>query len=246
MPTAIRWTDETWNPVTGCSKVSAGCLHCYAERLEFYRFGRSPKPWAEKFAHLNVTLHPERLDKPRHWRAPRKIFVNSMSDLFHRLVPDEFIAEVFAVMADCPQHTFQILTKRPERAAAWPGPWLPNIWMGTSVEAERVAHRIDTLRQCPATVRFISFEPLVGPVISLDLRGIDWAIVGGESGPHFRPLDHAWARSIRDACIVQNVAFFFKQDCGTRTELRPLLDGKRWEQYPVNRPAPHQATLLSA
>lgn len=232
MGTMIRWTDETWNPVTGCSKVSAGCLHCYAEHLEYRRFKRSEYPWAEKFAHLNVVLHPERINKPLHWKTPRRVFVNSMSDMFHRMVPDAFIAEIFDVMDRCPQHTFQILTKRPERAAEWRGPWLPNIWMGTSVEDGRVVDRIDKLRQCQATTKFISFEPLIGPIHNVDLSGIHWAIVGGESGPGYRPMEIDWARDIRDACIDQSVPFFFKQHAGARTEMVTTIDGETWEQYP--------------
>lgn len=242
MGTIIRWTNQTWNPVTGCSKVSEGCRHCYAEHLMYTRFHRSPKPWTAPNAHLNVVTHPDRLRKPYSWRKPQMVFVNSMSDLFHPMVPDTFIAEVFAVMNDCPQHTFQILTKRPERAATWPGPWTENIWMGTSVEDERVIGRIDLLRQCSAQTRFISFEPLIGAIETLDLHDIHWAIVGGESGPGYRPMELGWARDIRDACIGQNVAFFFKQHAGFRTELEMELDGERWEQYPHERP--HQSAFL--
>lgn len=236
MATKISWTNETWNPVTGCSHVSDGCRFCYAERLAL-RFGWSKKPWAAPYATENVRLHSERLHKPYGWRTPKRVFVNSMSDLFHPLVPDEFIAQVFAVMIDLPQHAFQILTKRPERAASWPGPWPEHIWMGTSVEDGRVAYRLDTLRACRAAVRFVSFEPLIGPISSIDLTGYAWAIVGGESGPHHRRMDHAWARFIRDACLVSSTAFFFKQDSGPRSELRPWLveeDGTcwRWQQYP--------------
>lgn len=232
MGTLIRWTDAVWNPVTGCSKVSAGCVNCYAERISL-RFKRSEHPWTHPFAAQNVKLHPERLKMPYTWRKPRRVFVNSMSDLFHELVPDDFIAEVFAVMVDLPQHTFQILTKRPERMAAWPGPWPANVWAGTSVEDRRVIGRIDQLRQCPAAVRFISFEPLIGAVGEVDLSGIHWAIVGGESGPGYRPMDVAWARELRDQCLDQEVAFFFKQSAGPRTEMAPELDGVLWEQYPA-------------
>jgi protein gp37 len=229
--TKIRWTNETWNPTTGCSRVSAGCKHCYAETLSL-RFGWSQKPWTARNAHDNVKLHPERLQKPYTWRKPRRVFVNSMSDLFHPLIPDDYIAQVFKVMSDLPQHTFQILTKRPERAATWLGPWTPNIWMGTSVEHSKVMNRIDALRKCQATVRFLSAEPLLGPLTNLDLTGIQWVIVGGESGPGHRPMNHDWAREIRDACTAAGVAFFFKQDSGPRTEMRPWLDGQGWEQFP--------------
>jgi protein gp37 len=243
--TKIRWTNETWNPTTGCSRVSAGCKHCYAEQLSL-RFKWSEKPWTARNAHLNVRLHPDRLRKPYSWREPRRVFVNSMSDLFHPLIPDEFIADVFKVMCALPQHTFQILTKRPERAAGWSGPWPANIWMGTSVEDERVVRRIDELRECGACTRFLSAEPLLGPLGKVDLTGIDWVIVGGESGPGYRRMDHEWARGIRDACVEAGVAFFFKQDSGPRTEMRPWLDGMIWEQYPGDvrppRPADHRVT----
>lgn len=227
MGTIIRWTDETWNPATGCTKVSQGCKNCYAQALA-ERF-RGQRNFPNGF---DLELHPSRLDKPLHWRKPRKVFVNSMSDLFHERIPHEFRARVFDVMERCPQHTFQILTKRPHIAAEWAGPWPSNVWMGTSVEDGRVAHRIDILRTIPATVRFLSCEPLIGPIPDINLDGIHWVIVGGESGPKHRKMDHDWARSIRDACLVQNVAFFFKQDSGPRTEMRPILDGERWEQYP--------------
>ncbi len=234
--TKISWTNETWNPVTGCSKVSEGCKFCYAERISLMR-GWSPKPWTKENAPVNVRLHPERLRKPYTYKKPSMVFVNSMSDLFHELVPDDFVAKVFEVMVDLPQHTFQILTKRPERAASWPGPWPTNVWMGTSIENARWAGRIDAIRRCGAAVRFISFEPLLGPIGRVDLSGIHWAIVGGESGPNFRPMDMAWARDLRDQCLAQGVAFFFKQDSGYRTELRPWLveeDGScfEWHQYP--------------
>jgi len=175
------------------------------------------------------------------WRQPCRVFVNSMSDLFHPLVPDEFVAQVFAVMSDLPQHTFQILTKRPERAASWPGPWPPNIWMGTSVEDSRVLDRIDALRYCSAVIRFVSAEPLLGSLGNPNLEGIHWVIVGGESGPHYRPMDHDWARELRDACVAAGIAFFFKQDSGPRTEMRPWLDGMIWEQYPNDLAPPRPA-----
>jgi len=207
------------------------------------RFHTSEKPWAARFANVNVQLHPERLQKPYSWRKPRRVFVNSMSDLFHEVVPDAYIARVFSVMNDLPQHTFQILTKRPERAAEWPGPWSENIWMGASVEDSRVLGRVDELRRTQAAVRFISAEPLLGPLTDLNLEGVDWVIVGGESGPKHRPMDHDWAREIRDFCIATGVAFFFKQDAGPRTEMRPTLDGKRWEQYPGELRCPEQVDI---
>lgn len=243
MGTAISWTDETWNPSTGCSKVSEGCRYCYAESLS-RRFGWSEFPWTAPYATQNVKVHPDRLRKPYTWKKPSRVFVNSMSDLFHELIPDAFIAQVFAVMNDLPQHTFQVLTKRPERAAEWAGPWTPNIWMGTSVEDARVTHRIDFLRRCKAETRFLSCEPLIGPIGPVDLSGIHWVICGGESGWHMskpenkhRWMQQEWARELRDLCVEQNVAYFYKQDSGPRTELRPWLveeDGLRWEwhQYP--------------
>jgi len=241
--TKIRWTNETWNPTTGCSRVSAGCKHCYAEQLSL-RFKRSAKPWTARNAVENVKLHPDRLRKPYMWRTAKRVFVNSMSDLFHELIPDEYIAQVFAVMTDLPQHTFQVLTKRPERAAQWAGPWTPNIWMGTSVENRKMIGRLDALRQCHAQIRFLSAEPLLGALAPIDLTRIHWVIVGGESGPGHRSMDPQWAREIRDACLEQNVAFFFKQDSGPRTEMRPWLDGMMWEQYPGELTPPYPASQL--
>lgn len=238
--TAISWTNETWNPVTGCSRVSDGCRYCYAERLSLER-GWSRVPWTAANAAENVRLRPERLGQPFRWREPRRVFVNSMSDLFHEMVPDEFIHRVMDVVEQTP-HTYQVLTKRSERLRRWER-WPANLWMGVSVEDDRVRHRIDDLRACGAAVRFISAEPLIGP---LDLRGrldgIHWVIVGGESGPHMtddnpRRMRMEWARAVRDACVAAGVAFFYKQDAGRRTELRPWLveeDGSRWRwhQYP--------------
>jgi protein gp37 len=237
MATLISWTDETWNPVTGCSRVSEGCRNCYAERLSL-RFGWSKKPWTSANAAVNVRCHADRLEIPLRLKRPSRIFTNSMSDMFHPQVPDAFLARIFDVMTKTPQHAYQILTKRPERAAEWPGPWTQNIWMGTSIEDAKVVNRADHLRRCDAHVRFISAEPLLGPLMpALDLTGIDWVIVGGESGPGFRPMDHAWARALRDECVRRKVAFFFKQDAAFRTETRPYLveaDGSLWEwrQYP--------------
>lgn len=234
--TAISWTEHTWNPTTGCSRVSEGCRNCYAERLSL-RSGWTKQPWTKRNEAENVVLHPERLKFPFGLKKPSRIFVNSMSDCFNDAVPDSFLERIFEVMNLTPQHTYQILTKRPERAATWPGPWKPHIWMGTSVEDSRVLHRIDSLRKCGAAVRFISAEPLIGPLAPLDLTGIHWVIVGGESGPGFRPMQQTWARSIRDACVQQKVAFFYKQDAAYRTELRPWLveeDGSKWKwhQFP--------------
>lgn len=247
--TAISWTTATWNPTTGCSKVSEGCRHCYAETISL-KFGRSLKPWTAINAAENVIEHPDRLRAPYKLKEPSRIFVNSMSDLFHEMVSPEFRARVFEVMVDLPQHTFQILTKRPELAAAWPGPWPANVWMGTSVEDHRVAHRIDTLRGCRAQTLFLSCEPLIGPLGPVNLEGIKWVIAGGESGPHLKDgpanprwMRHEWARELRDACLDLDIAYFFKQSSGTRTEMGTALeheDGSFWEwqQFPDNMAAP--------
>jgi protein gp37 len=192
---------------------------------------------------------PHKLREPYRLKEPSRVFVNSMSDLFHERVPDDYIKQVFQVMADLPQHTFQILTKRAERAARWLGPWLPNIWMGVSVEDSRAAHRIDTLRRCHAKVLFISYEPALGPLGDVNLWGYHWLICGGESGPGFRSLDMAWARQSRGLCRKYGLAFYFKQDSGYRTELRPYLveeDGSHSviQEYPAIQPAISQPALL--
>ena len=213
---SIEWTDATWNPTTGCSKVSPGCANCYAETLSL-RFGHSTKPWTPANAPENVTLHPARFDLPLRWREPKRIFVNSMSDLFHELVPDDVVAKVWETMSLAPRHQFQILTKRPERMPTIVGRRvaefgvLPNVWLGTSIENDRWVGRADDLRATPAVVRFISAEPLLGPLPSLDLRDIDWLIVGGESGSTHRRMDLQWARDIRDQCQSVGTSFFFKQ-----------------------------------
>lgn len=333
--TTIEWTETTWNPVTGCSKVSPGCAHCYAETISL-RFGRSAGPWTPANATENVVLHPERLAQPLSWRRPRLVFVNSMSDLFHEQVPDEFIAQVFSVMRRAERHTFQVLTKRPERMRdfvrrlAWKSatePYLysegadahaepfgppfvcPNVWLGVSIENRRFVYRAGLLRGTPATVRFISAEPLLGPLIqsssgagralgrtpenpvssgsskvgsgttirtsepgplaasttklvSLDLAGIDWLIVGGESGARHRPIDPRWVRDLRDASLLpapcrscdrawntpsatrENVcracggqirpAFFFKQWGGRTPKAGGRdLDGRTWDEMPA-------------
>jgi protein gp37 len=226
----IEWTEMTWNPVTGCTKLSQGCKHCYAERLSERFWGTRP--------FTDVQVHEDRLDQPRRWRRPRTIFVNSMSDLFHEQVPDEFIAHVFEVMRDCPQHTFQILTKRAERLATLAPslPWPANVWMGVSVEDERVVTRIDQLRNVPAAVRFLSLEPLIGPLPRLRLGGIDWVIVGGESGPGARPMDPRWVDAILWQCRAAGVAFFFKQWGGVRKAATGReLNGRTYDEYPAPR-----------
>jgi protein gp37 len=237
--TGIEWTEATWNPVTGCSKVSPGCAHCYAESISL-RFGWSRKPWLPDHATENVLLHWQRIEQPLHWRRPRMIFVNSMSDLFHELVPLDFIRGVFEVMTAAEKHTFQILTKRHERMAelapqlSWPA----NVWMGVSIENRRWAERAAYLRKVPAAVRFISAEPLLGPLDGLDLAGIDWLIAGGESGHGHRPCRAEWLRDLRDACRQARVAFFFKQWGGPRSKSRGRqLDGREYSEMPRVRAA---------
>lgn len=229
---SIEWTNATWNPVTGCTKVSAGCKNCYAERFA-ERFRDVPgHPFEQGF---DVRLWHERLEIPLRWRTPRLIFVNSMSDLFHPKVPDDFIQKAFATMEAAPQHTFQILTKRPERVVALAPevPWPANVWMGVSVEDERVLGRIDLLRQVRASIRFLSCEPLIGPLTGIDLDGIDWVIVGGESGPGARPMRAEWVRSLRRDCQKARVPFFFKQWGGViKSRTGRELDGKTYDEMP--------------
>ena len=278
--TGIEWTHgegykgETWNPTTGCSKVSPGCAHCYAETLALGKLkgkvGYPGLPWTPENAATNVVLRPERLDQPLRWGAPRMIFVNSMSDVFHENIPDEYLDKVFAVMARASQHVFQVLTKRPERMrrylndhdtcvhldlllpsgiTEWP---LPNVWLGTSIENRHFVGRADVLRETPAAIRFISAEPLLGPLIApmwkdnaplwetgkrgpqLDLTGIDWLIVGGESGPGFRRMKSPWVRDLRDAAREAGVAFFFKQIGGLTPKAGGrILDGREWNEMPT-------------
>jgi protein gp37 len=229
---SIEWTEATWNPVTGCTKVSAGCKFCYAERMAARLKAMGKENYRNGF---KLTLHPDALDIPRRWGAGRLVFVNSMSDLFHPDVPLEFIQAVFKVMTECPQHTFQILTKRPEIAAKYAKDlnWPKNVWMGTSVENAAVATRIAHLRRIPASTRFLSVEPLLGPIPRLALTGIHWVIVGGESGPGSRPIDPEWVRQIRDRCVDRGVPFFFKQWGGTnKKKSGRKLDGKLWNELP--------------
>ena len=218
-PSNIAWTDLTWNPTHGCSRASKGCDNCYAERIS-RQYGHTEHEWTNEHAAENVSVKPEKLEEPYEWDEPSRVFVNSMSDLFHSQVPSEFIEDVFAVMRNCPHHVFQILTKRPGRASHMNLQWPPNVWMGTSVKDAQVAERIDLLRVCDAETLFVSFEPLVGPVGDVDLLGFDWAIVGGESGPDDdrREMDHEWARDIRRQCQRDDVAFFFKQSSARHPE----------------------------
>jgi protein gp37 len=228
----IEWTDATWNPVTGCTKVSPGCKNCYAERLAFRLRAMGNARYRNGFA---VTLHPDQLALPLRWRRRKRIFVNSMSDLFHEAIPAEYIRRVFDVMAEADWHTFQILTKRSRRLAALAPdlPWPPNVWQGVSVENQRCTSRVAELQTVPAAVRFLSVEPLLGAIPNLPLDGIHWVIVGGESGGGRRPMEAAWARDIRDQCADAGVAFFFKQ-WGGRTPKAGgrLLDGRTWDETP--------------
>lgn len=228
----IEWTDATWNPVTGCTKVSSGCLNCYAERMALRLQAMRNPNYQNGFS---LTVHEHMLDRPLTWKEPRVVFVNSMSDLFHESVEDSFIRRVFSTMLLARKHTFQVLTKRAERLAALAPmlPWPKNIWMGVSVESAEVANRIDCLRETPAHIKFLSCEPLIAPLGPLNLTGIDWVIVGGESGPGARPMREEWAIEARDMCIAAQVPFFFKQWGGVNKKAKGrLLDKKLWDQMP--------------
>ena len=233
LQTQIEWTGVTWNPVTGCSKVSEGCRHCYAHRLACRLRAMGNRRYANGF---RVTLHEDLVDAPLRWRSPRVVFVNSMSDLFHEKVPLRFLRRVFKTMNKCQQHTFQILTKRSGRLRQLADKlkWTNNIWMGVSVENEDVYHRIEDLRKVPAQVRFLSCEPLIGPTEELPLDGIRWVIVGGESGPGARPMKADWVRSIREQCRKADVAFFFKQWGGVcKRQHGRMLDNRTYDEMPV-------------
>ncbi len=233
----IEWTEATWNPVTGCSKISDGCKNCYAERLASRLRVMGSARYRNGF---DITLHADLLEMPKRWRKPRVVFVNSMSDLFHDHVPVEFIQRVFDTMQSCPQHTFQVLTKRTARLRAMADklPWPKNVWMGVSVENAAVMHRVDDLRAVPAAVRFLSCEPLLGPMQDLRLESIHWVIVGGESGPHARPMDKAWVMGILRQCRQAGVPFFFKQWGGVRKDLTGRkLDGRTYDEMPYQSAA---------
>jgi protein gp37 len=249
MPTSIEWTDETWNPTTGCDRVSPGCDNCYARSIALRRWATqypantdgSPRRFED------VRLHPERLERPLRWRRPRRVFVDSMSDLIHEAVPEAFIADVFRVMARAERHVFQVLTKRPRRMREVVGRLydtgplagrapLANVWLGTSVELDRYAWRANVyLAQTPAAVRFVSAEPLLGPLPGLDVAALDWLIVGGESGPGYRALDLDWVRALRDRCQAVGTPLFFKQ-VGGRTPKAGgrQLDGHTWAEFPAD------------
>jgi protein gp37 len=234
--TSIEWTDTTWNPVTGCTKISAGCDNCYAERFSERFRDVKDHPFESGF---DLTLRPARLDQPLQWRQPRMVFVNSMSDLFHKDIPTEFISQVFDTMERADWHTFQVLTKRSsllrdfvrKRYGDRRGP--SHIWLGVSVEDGTKKSRISHLQQAPAGIRFLSIEPLIGPIGKLDLDGIDWVIVGGESGPRARAVNPDWVREVRDQCVEKGVALFFKQWGGLRPKSGGRdLDGRKWSQFP--------------
>ncbi len=229
----IEWTDTTWNPVTGCSRTSPGCDNCYAERMAKRLQAMGSPRYVNGF---DVTLHWDKVREPLNWRQRRRVFVNSMSDLFHESVPESFVGAVFDTMAAAHWHEFQVLTKRARRFPLvspdleWPN----NVWLGVSVESQEYAWRVDYLREVPAAVRFLSIEPLVGPVERLNLEGIHWVIVGGESGPGARPMSIEWARTIRDQCVAESVPFFFKQWGGVhKSRTGRVLDGRTWDEFPM-------------
>jgi protein gp37 len=229
----IEWTDATWNPVTGCTKISPGCKHCYAERLAHRLQLMGQANYKNGF---RLTVQPHMLEVPLRWKTPKRIFVNSMSDLFHQDVPADYIKKVFAVMARADWHQFQVLTKRSERLQELSPvlPWPGHIWQGVSVENEDYLDRIDDLRASGAAVKFLSLEPLLGPLPKLNLRGIDWVIVGGESGPGARPMRPEWVIDIRDQCTRQSVAFFFKQWGGVqKSKTGRTLQGRTWDEMPL-------------
>lgn len=229
---SIEWTEATWNPVTGCTKISPGCKFCYAERMAKRLQAMGKQQYRNAF---KLTLQPDSLEIPLKWKRPRVIFVNSMSDLFHRDVPDDFIVRCFEVMGQASQHTFQVLTKRPERTAelAKHLRWASNIWMGTSVETAEYCWRIRELQKVPAAIRFLSVEPLLGPIPSLPLKGIHWTIVGGESGPSAREMKEEWVLEIKSQCVKKGVPFFFKQWGGKNKKAAGrLLEGRFWDEMP--------------
>lgn len=231
-PSSIEWTDRSWNPVTGCTEVSPGCDHCYARTFAERWRGTRGHPYEQGF---DLKLWPERLEAPLKWKRPSKIFVNSMSDLFHKDVPDEFIFRAFEVMNRADWHIFQILTKRPSRAAlmGYKLPWSENIWLGTSIESNDYVWRADKIRNIPVGIRFVSAEPLLGPIPDLNLKGISWLIAGAESGHGARQMNEDWVRGLRDKCLESGIAFFYKQNAvrGKKQPL-PYLDGQQWIEYP--------------
>jgi protein gp37 len=250
---AIEWTDATWNPVTGCTKISAGCDNCYAARFSERFRGVRGHPFERGF---DLTLRPQRLLQPLEWKKPRMIFVNSMSDLFHKEVPNSHISRVFDTMEKANWHVYQVLTKRSSLLRKFINERYPNakapahIWFGVSIENEQAASRISHLQTTNAAIRFLSVEPLIGPVVRLNLKGIDWVIVGGESGPGARPMNPEWVISIRNQCVRSNVAFFFKQWGGRSPKAGGrLLEGREWNEFPVALPRSsgrHELEMLTA
>ncbi len=231
---SIEWTESTWNPVTGCTKISAGCKNCYAERMAKRLKAMGQPNYVNGF---QVAMHERAVHLPLTWKRPQAIFVNSMSDLFHKDVSRDFILRLFGVMNEAHWHRFQVLTKRAGRLGQMNGSlqWAENIWMGVSVENRACIDRIDYLRRTDAAVKFLSIEPLIGPVGEIDLTGIDWVIVGGESGPGSRPMDASWVRDIRDQCLATSMPFFFKQWGGTnKKKAGRILDGLTWDEMPVS------------
>ncbi|MFA4967776.1 MAG: phage Gp37/Gp68 family protein [Candidatus Margulisiibacteriota bacterium] len=230
---SIEWTEATWNPITGCTKISSGCLNCYAERMAYRLKAMGQENYKDGF---NLSVHEDMFDLPLKWKKPRTIFVNSMSDLFHEKLKESIILELFKVMREASWHDFQILTKRAERLdeinekIQWPD----NVWMGVTIENGDYLHRLESLKKSGARNKFLSLEPLIGPIKNIDLDGIDWVIVGGESGPFSRPIKPEWVSRIRDLCIAQNVPFFFKQWGGKNKKKNGrLLEGKIWDQRPL-------------
>jgi protein gp37 len=230
----IEWTESTWNPLTGCTKISPGCKHCYAERMSKRLKAMGQANYANGF---KLTMHEHALEKPLEWKTPQVIFVNSMSDLFHKDAPLSFIQRVFDAMKRAHWHQFQVLTKRSERLMELSPhlEWTDNIWMGVSVENADYTFRIDHLKKTGAKIKFLSVEPLLGPITKINLKGMNWVIVGGESGPGARPLEGEWVVGIRDQCLKARVPFFFKQWGGVqKKKAGRLLDGRTWDQMPVN------------
>jgi protein gp37 len=238
LSTAIEWTDSTWNPVTGCTKISSGCVNCYAERLALRLQAMGNPSYKNGFS---LTLHEDMLELPLKWKKPQAIFVNSMSDLFHEDIPVEFIKHMFSTMRQAKWHRFQILTKRSERMLELSHqlPWAPNIWMGVTVENSNHISRIEHLKETSAFVKFLSLEPLLGPLPNLHLKGIDWVIVGGESGPRARPIYKEWVVDIKNQCQQEEIPFFFKQWGGTnKKKAGRELDGRTWSETPALLPNP--------
>lgn len=244
---SIEWTEMTWNPTTGCNKLTAGCKFCYAETMSRRLHAMGVEKYKDNF---KLAIHPETLEIPYTWKKPKIVFVNSMSDLFHKDVPLEYIKKVFKVMNETPQHTYQVLTKRGDVLAKYDKElkWTPNIWMGVSVEDERVLDRIDYLRKTGAKLKFLSLEPLLGPLPNLNLKKIDWVIVGGESGPKSRPMEKSWVIDIKKQCQKAKVAFFFKQWGGVRkSETGRSLNGKTFDAMPkINISSKNQPTSVWA